>query len=68
MSRLQFKRVRLGQGGYGSVFPGKLDGCSVAVKRVQLTKLTNDEESAMGKLNHENVVKLLHSESDNDFK
>ena len=62
------RRNRLGEGGYGSVFHGKFNGKKVAVKRVELLKVVENEELALKKLDHPNIIKLLHSESDNNFK
>ncbi|XP_048428778.1 LEAF RUST 10 DISEASE-RESISTANCE LOCUS RECEPTOR-LIKE PROTEIN KINASE-like 2.1 isoform X2 [Pyrus x bretschneideri] len=57
-------KEKLGQGGYGAVYKGKLkDGCLVAVK--VLTKLTGDGEefinevAAISRTSHVNVVALL---------
>ncbi|KAK4014950.1 hypothetical protein OUZ56_027462 [Daphnia magna] len=58
----------LGQGGFAAVFKGKFGGREVAVKRVELLKVDKREEDAMLKLEHPNIVKLLHVEKDNDFK
>ncbi|KAK4014944.1 hypothetical protein OUZ56_027456 [Daphnia magna] len=58
----------LGQGGFAAVFKGKFGGREVAVKRVELFKVDKREEDAMLKLEHPNIVKLLHVEKDNDFK
>ncbi|KAI9550630.1 hypothetical protein GHT06_000621 [Daphnia sinensis] len=57
----------LGQGGFGTVFKGKFGGREVAVKRVELRHVNKREEEAMLKLEHPNIVKLLHCEKDNDF-
>lgn len=72
----------LGQGGFGAVFKGKLkniqDGIEVdvALKRIERVRLDNDEtefksvgrELTLKKLNHRNVVKLLHfNDQDEDF-
>jgi serine/threonine protein kinase len=59
---------RLGEGGYGSVFLGKFNGKEVAVKKVELHKVVENEELALKQLDHPNIIKLLHSESDKDFK
>jgi serine/threonine protein kinase len=62
-------QVRLGQGGYGSVFPGTFQGNYVAVKRVLVIDATNqNEENILQQLNHPNIVKLLYFYSDNTFK
>jgi serine/threonine protein kinase len=62
-------QVRLGQGGYGSVFPGTFQGNYVAVKRVLVIDATNEnEENILQQLNHPNIVKLLYFYSDNTFK
>ena len=67
---IQFDRkVRLGQGGYGAVFPGTFQGKKVAVKRVQLIDATNEnEENIMKQLDHPNIVKLFHFDRDDNFK
>ncbi|KAK4011301.1 hypothetical protein OUZ56_020417 [Daphnia magna] len=57
----------LGLGGFGLVFKGKFGGREVAVKRVELRHVDKREEDAMLKLEHPNIVKLLHYEKDNDF-
>ena len=59
---------RLGEGGCGSVFHGKFNGIKVAVKRVELLKVVENEELALKQLDHPNIIKLLHSESGPDFK
>ncbi|KAI9550631.1 hypothetical protein GHT06_000622 [Daphnia sinensis] len=59
----------LGQGGYGSVFLGEFEGRKVAVKRVEVFHLGNDnEENALKRFDHPNIVKLFYSEKDNNFK
>ncbi len=60
--------VRLGQGGYGSVFPGTFRGRQVAVKRVALIDADEKEENALQQLDHFNVVKLYHVEINGPFK
>jgi serine/threonine protein kinase len=41
----------------------------VAVKRIQIENVENNkEEEALKKLDHPNVVKLYHVESDSDFR
>ncbi|KZR97050.1 Uncharacterized protein APZ42_008288, partial [Daphnia magna] len=57
----------LGQGGFGTVSQGKFGGREVAVKRVELRHVDKREEDAMLKLEHPNIVQLLHFEKDNDF-
>ncbi|XP_045028754.1 uncharacterized protein LOC116920358 isoform X1 [Daphnia magna] len=59
--------VLLGQGAFGTVLKGKFGGREVAVKRVELRHVDKREEDAMLKLEHPNIVKLLHVEKDNDF-
>ena len=62
-------QVRLGEGGYGSVFPGTFQGNNVAVKRVLVIDATNEnEENILQQLNHPNIVKLFHFYSENDYK
>ena len=60
--------VRLGQGGYGSVFPGTFSGFRVAVKRVALIDSDDKEENALQLLDHPNVVKLYCVETEREFK
>ncbi|CAJ1936850.1 unnamed protein product [Sphenostylis stenocarpa] len=57
-------KIKLGEGGYGSVYKGKLfNGCSVAVKILNETK-DNGEEfinevASISKTSHVNIVSLL---------
>jgi serine/threonine protein kinase len=67
--QIKYEKVPLGEGGFGSVFPGTFNGRQVAVKRVALHKVNNDnEEKTLQQLNHPNVIKLFHSESNDEFK
>ncbi|XP_046638821.1 cell division protein kinase 2 homolog [Daphnia pulicaria] len=59
---------KLGEGGYGIVCKGSWDGKTVAIKRIQLHQCCNQEEDAMKKLDHPNVVKFFHAESDDNFR
>ncbi len=62
-------KVRLGEGGYGSVFPGTFQGRAVAVKRVQLIDASDDnEKSILMQLDHPNIVKCFHYDTDDNFK
>ena len=61
-------KIRLGQGGSGSVFVGTWKDQKVAVKRVQSIDIDEKEERALRQLTHSNVVKLLDVENDNAFK
>ena len=63
------REIRLGEGGYGAVFPGTFQGNKVAVKRVLVTGATNEnEENIMQQLDHPNIVKLFHFYTDDNFK
>ncbi len=64
------KNELLGEGGYGKVYLGVFNGTKVAVKRVEVTSDQSylTEEKALQKLNHPNVIKLIYSESDPDFR
>ncbi|XP_059351755.1 uncharacterized protein LOC130694039 [Daphnia carinata] len=57
----------IGAGGFGTVFKGKFGGREVAVKRLEMRHVDKIEEEAMLKLDHPNIVKLLHCEKDEDF-
>ena len=50
----------------------KDESMSIAVKRIELNRLKQDEENheevALSRLNHPNVVKLIHVEQDLGFK
>ncbi len=60
---------KLGEGGFGVVFQDVWCGIPVAVKRIKLTDIDNGrEEDALDKLDHPNVVKLFHVESDSKHK
>ncbi|KAK4004107.1 hypothetical protein OUZ56_005849 [Daphnia magna] len=62
------RKAFLGRGGFGCVLKGKYGGREVAVKRVQLHLVNETEEKALLALHHPNVVKLLHCDSDEDFR
>jgi serine/threonine protein kinase len=67
-TQIEYDREPLGQGGFGSVFRGKYDNHQVAVKRVALHLVNDNEEKALQQLDHPNIVKLFYSESDEYFK
>ena len=52
------------------VFQGTYQGSPVAVKRVRLTQKSSENkgEKALLKLSHSNVLKLLHSEDNQNYK
>jgi serine/threonine protein kinase len=65
--KIQFYlKTKLGEGGFGSVFLGQFDGRQVAVKRVDVTKVNDNEEKVLKQLDHPNIIKLFHSEIDAD--
>ncbi len=76
------RKDKLGQGGFGTVFKGKLRNnqngieVGVAIKRIEKARLDNNEtefksvsrELTLKKLTHRNVVKLLlFDDQDEDF-
>jgi serine/threonine protein kinase len=69
--QLDNKKI-LGRGGYSQVFEGTWKNNQVAVKRINLSKVVGhkqeEEELALQKLDHPNIIKLLHVESDNTFR
>ena len=60
----------LGKGGFGTVFEGVWCEKLVAIKRIPLSDLASNEreEEALQKLDHPNVIKLLHVENDPMFR
>ena len=60
----------LGKGKYGTVFEGVWREKPVAIKRIQLSDIKSNEreEAALQKLDHSNVIKLLHVENDSTFR
>ncbi|XP_045030675.1 uncharacterized protein LOC123473656 [Daphnia magna] len=70
---LQFDRQDLfGKGGYGSVLRGTFIGQRVSIKRIDMTKVTDQsihyEFETLRQLDHPNVVKLLNCINDNNFR
>ncbi len=61
------RQVPIGEGGFSLVLLGKFNGHEVAVKKVELRNV-NNEEIVLKQLDHPNVIKLFHSESDANFK
>ena len=67
--QIQFNRKDIiAQGAYGIVFRGKFNGREVAVKRVELRNVSENEENALRELDHPNVIKFFYAKSDDDFK
>jgi serine/threonine protein kinase len=63
------KSAILEKGTYGTVFEGEWNSKTVAVKRIEKPKYENNkEEEALQKLDHPNVVRLYHVESDSNFR
>jgi hypothetical protein len=63
------RRKVMGKGTHSTVFEEHWRGIPVAVKRVPNHFSSNErEERALLKLNHPNVIKLLHIDSDKHFK
>ncbi|XP_046448834.1 cAMP-dependent protein kinase, catalytic subunit-like isoform X2 [Daphnia pulex] len=66
--KIQIERqVPIGEGGFSLVLLGKFNGHEVAVKKVELRNV-NNEEIVLKQLDHPNVIKLFYSESDANFK
>jgi hypothetical protein len=69
------KNKILGQGGNGTVFEGVWCGKPAAIKRIELINISGEdenknqrEEEALQRLDHPNVIKLLHVERDSTFR
>ncbi len=62
--KVDFKK-ELGSGGYGIVFQGEWNNIQVAVKIIPLSDIKQEEE-ALQKLKHPNVIKLFYAESDSE--
>lgn len=58
----------LGEGTYGVVYEKTLGKKQVAVKRIQLIHINYQEERALQRLDHPNVIKLFHAVSDSNFR
>ena len=62
-------QICLGEVGYDDkVFPGTFEGRAVAFKRVALLDAKDNKEDALKKLNHPNIVQLIHVERVVNFK
>jgi serine/threonine protein kinase len=61
---------KLGEGRYGIVCKGMWREKPVAVKRIQLIHIASNTqgEEALQRLDHSNVIKLFHAESDANFR
>lgn len=58
-------------GQVAAVFRGTFQGQPIAVKRIKLANVATPDgtkEEARKKLSHENVLKLLHFETQEDFR
>jgi len=68
--KITYDRTRLlGKGGYGAVFVGMFNGKEVAVKRIEHYNRCDDKEEKVLKiLDHPNVVKLLGTDENDDFR
>jgi serine/threonine protein kinase len=69
VKKFDFRNL-LGEGRYGKVFLGYWNEMKVAIKRVEISDEQNNgqEEEAMRKLNHPNVIKLFDVDSDEVFR
>ena len=70
MPQIKLYHKKIGEGRYANVFEGWIEREGiVAIKRITLEDIQNNEgEEVLKELDHPNVVKLLHIESDKDFK
>ena len=66
--QFRYESVELSRGKYGIVYVGYLQGCKVAVKKIRVEFGTAQNEAAMLKIEHPNIVKLLHVEDESSFR
>jgi serine/threonine-protein kinase/endoribonuclease IRE1 len=65
------KETILGNGDYGDVFLGEWNSKRVAVKQIKLSEMKTqkqEDELTLMRLDHPNVVKLLHVEDDSTYR
>ena len=62
----------LGKGGFGLVYQGTFEGSDMGIKKVQMDFLDPNKASReykfMRKLNHSNVLQLLHWKDKEEFR
>lgn len=68
--KIECSKHILGRGGYGTVYRGRYEGCDVAVKRIQLDSFENEDREIklQNGLDHDNVLKILTVEDNEDFR
>ncbi len=66
--KIKYERKMLGNGSSGKVFPGKYEGIKVAVKRIDRLDEEGSEVRLQGGIQHENVLKILALEQDENFR
>ena len=61
---------KLGSGAFGHVFLGRLESDPVAVKRIEHADRGDEKEEnkALIKLSHPNIVRLLYTKEDDNFR
>lgn len=64
------KKDVLGKGSFGTVFSGIFQGSKIAVKRIDVTKVSdsNQETHFQTHLDHVNILKVLEVFEDDDFR